>query len=47
MASRESSAATSFVPGSIPGDELAVEIEVVKENFAMAEIVDEDELNYE
>jgi len=28
-----------IVPGSIPGDELAVEIEVVKENFAMAEIV--------
>jgi len=36
-----------IVPGSIPGDELTVEIEVVKENFAMAEIVNEDELTYE
>ena len=36
-----------IVPGSIPGDELIVEIELVKENFAMAEIVDEDELTYE
>lgn len=34
-------------PESIPGDELTVEIEVVKENFAMAEIVDGDDLPYE
>ena len=36
-----------IVPGSIPGDELTVEIEVVKENFAMAEIIDGDDLTYE
>jgi len=36
-----------IVPGSIPGDELTVEIEVVKENFAMADIVDGDDLTYE
>ena len=36
-----------IVPGLIPGDELAVEIEVVKENFAMAKIVNGDELTYE
>ena len=36
-----------IVPGSIPGDELTVEIELVKENFAMAEIVDKDDLTYE
>ena len=36
-----------IVPGSIPGDELTVEIQLVKENFAMAEIVNEDELTYE
>ena len=36
-----------IVPGSIPGDELTVEIQLVQENFAMAEIVDGDELTYE
>lgn len=36
-----------IVPGSVTGDELTVEIEVVKENFAMAEIVDSDDLTYE
>ena len=36
-----------IVPGSIPGDELTVEIGVVKENFAMAEIINGDELTYE
>ena len=36
-----------IVPGSIPGDELTVEIDVVKENFAMAEIVSVDDLTYE
>jgi len=36
-----------IVPGSIPGDELTVEIEVVKQNFAMAEIIDGDKLTYE
>ena len=36
-----------IVPGSIPGDELTVEIEVAKENFAMVEIANEDELTYE
>ena len=36
-----------IVPGSIPGDELTVEIQVVKENFAMVEIVNKDDLTYE
>lgn len=36
-----------IVPGSVPGDELDVEITTVKRNFAMAEIVDEDDLTYE
>lgn len=31
----------------VPGDELTVEIEFVKENFAMVEIVDGDDLTYE
>ena len=36
-----------IVPRSVPGDELTVEIDVVKENFAMAEIVNGDDLTYE
>ena len=36
-----------IVPGSVPGDELTVEINVVKENFAIAEIVNSDDLTYE
>jgi predicted RNA-binding protein with TRAM domain len=36
-----------IVPGSVPGDELTVEINFVKENFAMAEIVDGNDLTYE
>ena len=36
-----------IVPGSVPGDELTVEIQLAKENFAMAEIVDGDDLTYE
>jgi predicted RNA-binding protein with TRAM domain len=36
-----------IVPGSVPGDELEVEIQTVKQNFAMAEIINEDELMYE
>jgi predicted RNA-binding protein with TRAM domain len=31
----------------VPGDELEVEIQTVKQNFAMAEIINEDELMYE
>ena len=36
-----------IVPSSVPGDELEVEIQTVKQNFAMAEIINEDELMYE
>ena len=36
-----------IVPGSVTGDELEVEIQMVKQNFAMAEIVNGDELTYE
>lgn len=36
-----------IVPGSVPGDELEVEIQTVKQNFAIAEIIDEDDLTYE
>ena len=36
-----------IVPGSVPDDELTVEINVVKENFAIAEIVNSDDLTYE
>jgi predicted RNA-binding protein with TRAM domain len=36
-----------IVLGSSPGDELTVEIEVGKQNFAMAEIIDGDKLTYE
>lgn len=36
-----------IVPGSVPGDELTVEIQLAKENFAMAEIVDGEDLTYE
>jgi predicted RNA-binding protein with TRAM domain len=36
-----------IVPGTVPGDELTVEIEFVQENFAMAEIINGDHLTYE
>ena len=36
-----------IVPGSVPGDEWTVKIEFVKENFAVAEIIDGDDLTYE
>ena len=36
-----------IVPGTVPGDELEVEIQMVKQNFAIAEVVDSDELTYE
>jgi len=36
-----------IVPGTVPGDELEVEMEMVKQNFALAEVVDGDELTYE
>ena len=36
-----------IVPGTVPGDELEVEMQMVKQNFAIAEVVDADELTYE
>ena len=36
-----------IVPGTVPGDELEVEMQMVKQNFAIAEVVDGDELTYE
>ena len=36
-----------IVPDTVPGDELEVEIQMVKQNFAIAEVVDGDELTYE
>ena len=36
-----------IVPSTVPGDELEVEMQMVKQNFAIAEVVDSDELTYE